>query len=182
MLRTRSSASTARTREHGFTLVEILVAMIIIIALMALAIIAFRGSKTATYEKEARAAGAAYAQGISAWQADHANRVPGAADFMNPASKGPTDLLGKPYLPSEPSGVAEGRIGFSVGANCGTAPAAPTGTGVAQQSGWVSFCPETAPHFGVRVMSHAPGSAWTAAAGAKVCWFGNTAKAPRCAA
>jgi prepilin-type N-terminal cleavage/methylation domain-containing protein len=183
--RPRHTDHPARTHERGFTLVEILVAMGIILVLVAISISSFRGAKSSTNAKEATAAGAAYAQAIAQWQSDNANRLPGAAAWptspSTEAMKGPKNLLGKPYIASPPPGMLEGRIGFSMNANCGTAPAAPVGIGTGVQNAWVSYCPgAAAPDYGVRVLTRRKGSGWTLADKAKVCWYGRTVNIPRC--
>lgn len=174
----------ARDAERGFTVVEIVVAMIIAIVLISLAIIAFRGSKTATYANEGKAVGSAYMQMVSQYQADHANNNPapgqpgGVPNGNNGAAqkKGPINLLAKPYG-SIPDAVAAGRVGVSFGSNCGNAAGTPVGAG--GHRAWVSVCLEPAPNYGVRVITRGPSNTW-AAGDAKVCWMGSTAKTPRC--
>lgn len=170
----------ARTREQAFTLVEIIVVLVIMAILGAIAATMFRGASSATRSKEAIAAGTAYAQAISQYQADHANRNPTSPTGTNTTAvrKGPLNLLGKQYLAAIPDGVTAGRTGVSFQANCATGKAQVPGA--SKQSSWVSFCPEAEPNFGIRVATRKnPSSSWTDAS-ARVCWMGRTAKTPAC--
>ena len=167
----RPTATPRVARERGFTLVEILVAMTIIAIIMAIAIISFRGAKGTTYAKETIAAGAAYSQAISQFQADHANKLPAGAELIKISNKeaGPANLLNKPYIGSLPEGVDAGRI--SVSMTCGGAK---SGT-----YGHVAFCPGTAPAYEVQVFTRKDST--KAFPGAPTCTIGNTAStAPRC--
>lgn len=156
--------------ERGFTVVELTVAMAIIIVLAAAAMLAFGGSKGAVRGKEAVAVGASYAQAIAQFQADNANNNPTAAQ-MGSANRGPLNLLGKPYLGGTPEGVTAGRVAVTM---TGTCSAPPNGS----FTGAVTYCPEAAPAYGIRVNTRTnPSQAWTAG---KVCWHGNTAQTPRC--
>lgn len=168
----RTHTHGARAREGGFTMIEILVALVIVMILAGAAIIAFRGSKTSTHAKEAISAGSALTQAISSYQADHQNQLPNAGNASQwSATQGPLNLLGKPYVPSI-AGVSEGRIKLST-TDCGA-----TATSGGTASGVVSYCsrPADAPNFAVRVAAQGP-SGW---ADATVCWMGRSNKAPRC--
>ncbi|MCW2961530.1 MAG: hypothetical protein JWM25_1617 [Thermoleophilia bacterium] len=177
-----ADASRGHAHERGFSVVEMMVAVVIIAILAAAAMMAFGGSKTAVRSKETTAVGAVYAQAIAQFQSDHGNMLPTDADMKSPVL-GPKNLLGAAYVRSVPEGVTAGRIGVtmrgSAPAECGSTGLANIAAGV--QTGWVSYCPEAAPGYGIRVASRASGSSsWTDAATAKACWMGNTAKAPRC--
>lgn len=164
----------ARRREGGFTLVEIMVALMIGIVLMALAIIAFRGSKSASFANEGKAVGSAYMQMVSQYQADHANNnPPTTGNNTAVARKGPLNLLNEPYG-TMPDAVVARRTGVSFGTYCtGTPPAG------ARERSWVAVCYEAAPNFGVRVMARSSDGTWTGPKSVS-CWMGSTAKAPRC--
>lgn len=142
-------------------MIELIIAIAIALILLAIVATQFRGAKNASYASEAKAAGSAYVQAVSQYQADNANHNPPAMTV-----EGPRNLLDKPYMRSQPDGVTSGRIGFH--GSCG----APSGTAV----GWVSYCPGTAPDFGVRVQWRAnANAAWNPG-----CWMGRTAATPRC--
>lgn len=157
----RTSPGARPARESGFSVLELIIAIAIMLILLAAAASQFIGAKKSSYAAEAKSAGSAYTQAISQYQADNAN--------MNPPSmtkQGPMDLLKKPYMRSIPDGVAGGRVGFSP--NC----APPGGTGL----GWVAYCPGTAPNFGIRVQWRGTGSQpWEPG-----CWMGRTNATPRC--
>ncbi len=105
--------------ERGFTLMEILIAMILVGILMALAIPTFFGAREATSANATRAAASEYAAAISAFRLDHANRNPvvGSADWPNP-QRGPVDRNGTPYMSEVPQLVAEGLVNFCAN-SCG---------------------------------------------------------------
>ncbi|MCB0877620.1 MAG: type II secretion system protein [Thermoleophilia bacterium] len=172
-------STRARHAERGFTVVEMMVVLLIALILMGLAIIAFRGAKSSTYAKETVAAGSTYVQAVSGFQSDHANKNPTSADLVNASQPGMgfKNLLGKPYT-AQPDAVANGRIGVSFNANCGTAATAPSGS--SNERGWISICPVGAgPDFGIRVLARGSDNQWN---GEKytLCWLGSTANAPRC--
>lgn len=156
---------SAPTGESGFSLIEMMIVVAITAILLAALANHFLGAKKATYAAEAKAAGSAYAQAISQYQADHANRNPPTM-----TNTGPLDLLQKPYMRSAPDGVAGGRIVFS------PACAAPGGTAL----GWVAYCTGgphgTEPGFGIRVQWRGTSSEpWNPG-----CWTGRTGATPRC--
>ena len=157
----------ARTREDGFTIVELLIAMLIIVILVVVAIKAFGGAKGATYANEAKAAGSAYLQAVSQFQADNANRLPAANQWD--AQRGPRNLLNQPYMKTAPEGVLAGRIGVS-----NTCPGGnPPGSFV----GYVNVCMQAAPRYYVRVASRKSPSATTWA----FCFLGSApAGSPAC--
>lgn len=157
----RSARRPQAPAESGFSTLELIIAMAITLILLGAAVTQFRGSKQATYAADAKAAGSAYAQAISQFQADNGNRNP-----TGMTAAGPMDLLNKPYLREQPEGVAGGRIAFS--ATC----AAAGGSTV----GFVAYCPGTEPEFGIRVQWRAsPEATWNTG-----CWLGRTAATPRC--
>ncbi|MCW2971898.1 MAG: hypothetical protein JWN72_171 [Thermoleophilia bacterium] len=141
--------------ERGFSLIELIIAMVLVAIMMAVVIPQFFGSKAATRRKEAIAAGSAYRAAVSQFQADHGNRLPAAGAGTAPTATcaagggdmtlisgkaaGPKNLLCKPYMRGLPSGVQEGRVGISQdGSNCGTLP---TNAGSSPNAtGWVSYC------------------------------------------
>jgi prepilin-type N-terminal cleavage/methylation domain-containing protein len=156
-------------RESAFSLVELLVALAVVAILMSIAIATFGGAKSSVRGNEAKSIGTAYAQAISQFQADHANRNPTSAQMstVDGYSVGPTNLVGKPYMTSLPEGVGT-RVGVDMA--CGS-------PGGGAFTGWVSYCPEgDGPLFGVRVNTRPKASApWGPA-----CWLGSTANTPRC--
>lgn len=177
---------TSPTREAAFTLIEIIVVLVIVAILMAAAIITFGGAKSSAYYNEGVSTGSAYQQAISSYAGDHANRTPTVASLAGDnAKKGPLNLLNKPYINSMPESVSNGRslVVASVDSdgNCSTSFTAPAGT----QLSTVSLCFESptgdSPNFYVRIIARKnTGSAWTEAAGAKMCFMGSTALEPRC--
>jgi prepilin-type N-terminal cleavage/methylation domain-containing protein len=186
----RPGISPAHARAHagerGFTLVEIMVVCVIILILMGVAIIAFGGARGAVTSKEAIIAGTAYNDAISKFQADHANNLPAAGDMVTPTTgataRGPKSLLGanKPYLAQLPDGVVAGRVAVKMtpdNTDCGTAPGTPS-TNVGTATSLVSYCPGTAPNYGIRVLYKLKKDAdWSAA---KVCWLGRSTNTPAC--
>lgn len=163
-------------------MVEIIVVAAIVLLLGGIAIVSLRGASASTRLNEAKVAAAAYAQAVSQYQADNANRNPPALAGAA-AQKGPLNLLGRPYLAPMPEAVTDGRVGVSMNnANCG-GPAAPAGA-TAGMTAWISLCTGgvhgTAPGFGIRLITRAkPGGSWTAD-GAQLCWLGNSRATPRC--
>ena len=146
---------------------------------MAIAIGSFRGAKSSTRAKETQVVGAAYAQAISQYQADHANRNPkndtATMGELNGKPAGPKNLLDKPYIKSVPDGVIAGRVGVSMtgDAGCNTAPEAGF-------SGFVRYCPDgDGPNYAIRV-DYKPADASWGSSEAKTCYLGNTVKGPRC--
>lgn len=122
-----SACALARAREaHGrqrderaFTLVELIVALLIIAILLGLAITQLRGSKQTTYFKTASAVALTYSDAIEAYMADNGQRVPrpGVAGEWPNVKQGPVDALrlapggGKrPYLRSVPEPVSSGLV------------------------------------------------------------------------
>jgi prepilin-type N-terminal cleavage/methylation domain-containing protein len=184
----RRALACARANERGFSMIELIVALIIVAILGSIAVITFSSSRSAVSAKEGIATGSTYLQAISQYQADHGNMTPTAAQ-MRPAGAvgtvparalGPANLLDKTYVASVPDSVAAGRVGVSMdGANCAGGMAAITGA--AKQSSWVSYCRVTDSTFGIRIASRANGGASWTDAKASLCWMGNAASAtPRC--
>lgn len=172
----RATAPAGGDRECGFGLVELLVVMVVIAILGAMAMLSLGGAKSSARVNEARAAAAAYDEAIAKFMSDNGNRPP----TQLRGNRGPVDLLGKPYLRALPDGVTGGRIGVSLdGRNCETSqPSRVAGAGT--QTAWISYCAEAAPGYGIRLVTRKnAGSAWNRD-GAKLCWRGNTARAPRC--
>jgi prepilin-type N-terminal cleavage/methylation domain-containing protein len=178
--------SHPRTREAGFTLLEMMIVVVIILILAAIAMTTMRGAKTATRNNEAKATANAYVQAISQYHADYANRNPtapsgstasGGANALR-VQKGPLNLLGRPYIKSIPDAVADGRTGVSFRSGpCGGKAAMP---GATKQTSWVSACFGADPAYGIRVATRRDGgSSWTDSS-AQVCWLGSTANRPRC--
>lgn len=167
--------------ERGFTVVEITVVLVIVLILISIAIVAMHSAKGAAYGKEAIAAGAAYSDGIAKFQTDHAGANPAAGDMttLNGKPAGPKNLLNKAYTAPIPDGVVNGRIFVDMsggGANC--ASAASQSGAPANANAVVSYCPGTAPAFGVRVLyKQKTGDSW---ANAKWCWHGSGGQMPRC--
>lgn len=169
-----------RTREPGFTVVEIVVACVIMLVLMAGAVVAFRGARSAVYGKETIAAATAYNNAIAKYAADHANTPPTAAQMIRPRSAqspGPQSLLdpARPYLTSLPDPVQGGRVRvFMQGGSCATG--ATTAALAAPLKGSITYCPAPAPPgYGIRVAYETKqGQPW------KVCWMGNTPNQPAC--
>jgi hypothetical protein len=145
------------------------VVLLIVVILVSIAFAMLGGAKSSARGNEAKAIGSTYAQAISQYQTDNANKNPPAMASANGASAGPTNLLGKPYITTMPE-AAGVRVGVDMSGGC----AAPGG-GVF--TGWVAYCPEGAgPVFGVRVNTRATISdPWSGE-----CWIGRTAKTPRC--
>ena len=181
-----------RTHERGFSLIEILVALIITAILLAVLVSTFGGAKSTTYRNEAKAAGSAYLQAVSQYQADFANNVPPttgpnrwSSAPVTIARRGPLNLMGKPYLASPPDGVADGRIGVSVAvpAQCtGSTPATTPPPGATPKTqGWVIVC-YAADSAGtlsqafvhVRARKGEDPNAWSS------CYLGSTTFQPRC--
>lgn len=171
-------ATTPSTRaESGFGVLELLVVMVIMCVLAAILLLTFNGAKGSAREREGIAAASSYSQAISAYMADHGNKLP--SDQADLTERGPMNLLDKPYMKGPASGVTEGRVGVSMdGSNCDATAAAPSGVG--GQTAWVSFCGDGgAPNYAFRVLTKKE-NGWTEAEGATLCWLGNTAKVPRC--
>jgi prepilin-type N-terminal cleavage/methylation domain-containing protein len=172
-----TTAPLRRTRESGFTVVEMMIALFIIVVLAIVAFKAFGGAKKATYANEAKTVGSAYMQSVAQYQADFANRNPTAAAWSGnnttAAQRGPLNLTNQPYMKSVPEAVAGGRVGISVNSNCGTTASNPSGAST--HTGWVSVCYGAEPQFYVRVLSRKDaGSPWA------VCLMGATPATPKC--
>jgi type II secretory pathway pseudopilin PulG len=176
----RCPRPTAERRDAGFGVVELVVALLVGAILLALLVIAFRGTKSATYAKEAAAVGSAYSQSVSQYQADFARRNPPGMAGNNGATqkRGPLNVLKSPYLHAVPDGVTAGRIGVSwvegtTGACAnGGKPTPPGASAGAKQVGWVTVCLGTAPQYAVRVSARANASASWSAKDATSCWVG----------
>jgi prepilin-type N-terminal cleavage/methylation domain-containing protein len=127
-----------RTREQGFTLIEIGVVMLIIAIMIAMSVIHFRGAKRATQYKTAQAAATTYAEAIEAYMADNGQQAPvmGSAAWPTGSREdrigGPVDSMllegGKPkrYMPrAAPEAVSDGMVDLVAagGSPAGSAPA-----------------------------------------------------------
>jgi type II secretory pathway pseudopilin PulG len=168
----RSHAGThARPREAALSIVEMVVVLLIVAILIAIAVGMFGGAKSSARGNETKTVGSAYAQAISQYQADHANKNPTSSEMasVDGTSAGPTNLLDRPYISTLPESAGV-RVGVDMSGGC----AAPGGGAF---TGWVSYCPEGAgPNFGVRVNTRATvNDPWSGE-----CWIGSTAKTPRC--
>lgn len=182
----RTAARTeARRREAGFTLVEILVALLIIAILVVVMIRAFGGAKGATYAQEGKTVGSAYMQAVSQYHADFANRHPATWTGNNTtaAQQGPRNLTNQPYMKTVPESVTAGRTGVSVGvaANCGTGSAPTAPSGAAAHTSWVAVCFGAEPRYFVKVFARkSAGAGWGVADAGKVCFMGATTATPKC--
>lgn len=164
-------------RERGFTLIEMIVAMTIALILAGIAIILFQGGKASAYHGEGISAGSAYLQSIAGYASDHANRTPDAGSF-DPKT-GPLNLIDKPYLGSQPDGVANGRINVTNDGQ-GCSDSIGDGTGGSFIS-VVSMCFDGSGGYFVRVASRRnAGAAWDLEDGSQLCFLGGTALKPRC--
>jgi len=167
--------SCARSREAGFSVAELIIAMAILTILTIIAMMSFNGAKRSSRVDETKAVGSAYMQAISQYHADHANRHPTtpAGDNSAAVKAGPLNLLNRPYLSPMPEAVSDGRVGVSIrGGNCGNAKATPSGAGAATATGWVSVCYAAEPRYSVRVLARSSSGASWADASATMCWLG----------
>jgi prepilin-type N-terminal cleavage/methylation domain-containing protein len=108
-----------RTGEDGFTLVEIIVALVIVAILMAIAVPLLTGSKRSAYSRDALAAAESYAQAIDQYVADHGGQLPampsgaqtGTGAWPSAAgATGPLDLSNQPYMRAGvPDGLKSGH-------------------------------------------------------------------------
>jgi prepilin-type N-terminal cleavage/methylation domain-containing protein len=107
-----------RRSEGGFSLIELIVVVFIVLALIAIAMFAFRGSKRAAHFKTASAAAAQYSNAIEAYMADNGQTPPAVGSASWPsATAGPVDVMvggpgGKPYMASIPEAVSDGLVSF----------------------------------------------------------------------
>lgn len=104
-------ASVSRRSEHGFGLIEILVALLIMMILLGMIVTTFKGSKEATYFRVGIAAGGVYADAVEAFMADNGQVAPliGSSDWPD-ARRGPVDAMlnGRPYMRTIPDPVQSG--------------------------------------------------------------------------
>lgn len=177
----RDTHARARTRERGFTVVEITVAMVIVAILMGVAMLGLRSAKGAAYGKEAIAAGAGYSDAIAKFRTDHALQNPAAGDMMTLQGRpaGPRSLVNpaKPYIAPLPDGVVSGRVfaNMNPGGDCGATASGAGAPATAQAV--VSYCPAN-PNYAIRVAyRQKSGDPWSTA---KVCWMGNAGRLPAC--
>lgn len=86
------------SNASGFTLVEVIIAMVLISILLAVAIPTLRGSQKTANFKQALGVGLTYDDAVKAFQSSHGGRAPvfGTADWPV-AIRGPVSL-GKPHL------------------------------------------------------------------------------------
>ncbi len=179
-----ASRTYTHARERGFTVVEMLIAMVVVAILFAIVIQMFGGAKKATYFQDGKTVGSAYMQAVSQYHADFANRHPPTTgpptqrwwgNNTAATQRGPRNLTGQPYMKSTPESVSAGRVGISVDANCG-APSNPTGAST--QTAWVSVCYLAEPRYWVRVIARKnSGAQWTGP-GASACYMGAPASTP----
>lgn len=174
----------AHVREHGFSVIEMMIALLVIAILIAVVAMGFGGAKKATYAQEGKTVGSAYMQAVSQYHADFANRHPPttgpptqrwSGNNAPDTQRGPLNLTGAPYMKSVPDAVSSGRVGVSVNTNCG-APGPPTGA--TTQTAWVSVCYLAEPRFWVRVISRKnSGDVWSGPS-ATACYMGAPASPP----
>ncbi len=121
--------STPRPRagEHGISLVEVIVVLLIIAILVGIVATGKQSTQRAGAMTAARAAGASYHDAIQQFMRDHGGRAPRwGADWPN-AAAGPINAasMGRPYLDQAPEGVTNGRVlvvdGAGGGATAGEA-------------------------------------------------------------
>jgi prepilin-type N-terminal cleavage/methylation domain-containing protein len=106
--------------DDGFTLVELIVAMVIMAILLAVAVSTFSGAKSNGYHKEAVATARSFESSIESFAADHNGRVPNFPDeFVNiegapgRGGLGARDTLtDRAYMRTPADGVKNGRIRF----------------------------------------------------------------------
>ncbi|MCW2928034.1 MAG: hypothetical protein JWM86_2002 [Thermoleophilia bacterium] len=105
--------------EHGLTLVEVLVVMVIIAVLSGISVASIQSSRASGRLSATTTSGFAYANAIDEFARDHNGRYPagvGTADWARAAERGPvsTQLGGDahPYLRSVPEPVQDGRVSF----------------------------------------------------------------------
>lgn len=124
--RTSSPAieSSRSHREAGFSLIEIMVVLMVVLVLVGLALMSGRGAKKAATFRLAQAAATTYAEAIEAYMADNGQVPPAMTGVAWPATPrdvrigGPRDLMlkasdGSPkrYMPrAAPEAVSDGVV------------------------------------------------------------------------
>lgn len=124
----------AACNERAFTLIEIIVALLIVAVLMSIAIGGFRGARHESRKGLVRTAAQSYAEAIDAFALDHAGRVPsfGGADWpkatSGPAKPNTVRASGATYLGTAiPDPVSAGNIDITgTSPSGGSAPASPS--------------------------------------------------------
>jgi prepilin-type N-terminal cleavage/methylation domain-containing protein len=153
--------------EHGFSLVELLVVMVIFAVIAAIALASMVGARNQASEGTVRASGVAIDAAVRAFRRDHGSRSPvlGNAGDWPEATKGPVDRQGQHYMRRRDEALAGGAVGVVDST---------TGGGTA---GRLRYERPTASTYRITVEGRAGGT-WKS-----VCWFGTTAPGstvPRC--
>jgi prepilin-type N-terminal cleavage/methylation domain-containing protein len=120
--------ASRRSTERGFTLVEMLIALIIVGVLSAVLIPKFSSQRTTAKHKSGLSAAHQYYQAVIAFQGDHNGRIPDLRNdpiqrpLCNSGSldgcewpftiEGPRDDSGRPYIRSIPTIARNGTLGF----------------------------------------------------------------------
>jgi prepilin-type N-terminal cleavage/methylation domain-containing protein len=123
----RATRAHACSPDAAFTLVEVLIAMVIMAILFSAALAMNKSTKTATEGQRGVSVARAYGDAIDAFARDHGNRapIPGTSDWpasnpptgqtvdtQPPLARGPVDVgeASRPYLDQVPDPVASGLV------------------------------------------------------------------------
>ncbi|MCZ4497321.1 MAG: hypothetical protein JWM25_1906 [Thermoleophilia bacterium] len=107
--------------EHGITLVELLVVLLIIGVLAAFGFTSVQSARSTGRTLSATTTAHAYANAADDFARDHHKRYPrgpGTSDWSATPSRGPVSLLlgaRTPYLRSVPETIQDGSLGFGSG-------------------------------------------------------------------